>query len=147
MRRKSEFGVGCFDLELPPKHWAEGLHQSVGIWGLHPERGPETLGLVGYPVKGQWSHRRGLGWQRQSRKRRGLRIRPMNLRTQGKTFKKKLPGNPALEPDFWAHTVFFCLAGSAPWEVATLSLPPPVCLDLQTRKRLPPGEKQHLVSL
>lgn len=63
---------------------------------------------------------------RRSRKRRGLGIRLRNLRIQGKTFEKKLPGNPALEPDFSAHTVFFCLPGSAPERLATLSLPPPV---------------------
>lgn len=32
-RRKSEFALGCFDLKLPPRHRAEGPHQSVGIWG------------------------------------------------------------------------------------------------------------------
>lgn len=76
--------------------------------GPTPRERARTLG-VGWDtevVKGQWSHRSGLGWQQQSRKRRGLRIRFMNLQTQGKTFKKKLPGNPALEPDFWAHCIF-----------------------------------------
>lgn len=38
----------------------------------------------------------------------------------------------------------FCLPGSAPWEVATLSLPHPFYLDLQTWKRLSAGVKQHL---
>ena len=31
---------------------------------------------------------------------KGLRIRLMNLWTQGKAFKKKVLGNPALKPNF-----------------------------------------------
>lgn len=92
MRRKNEFGLGCFDLELSPRHWAERSSSVSGNLGPKPQRGGPN----------PWGGRA---------RRWGLRIRLTNRWTQGKAFKKRSPGNPALNPNVWPCTVFFaCLA-------------------------------------
>ena len=51
MRRENEFGLGCFDLELPTGHWAERSSSVSGNLGPKPQRKGQNPGVGGWDVE------------------------------------------------------------------------------------------------